>query len=96
MRAIHVMASATGAAVSPFGVVTAYLLASRLLPPSFIFPLWLGVLVLGVALGVLCLFRLTANGWRRLLLSLVYIPVMFATTITYSFYFTGAILGEST
>ncbi len=96
MRTIHMMASAIGAALSPFGLVTAYLILSRLLPDSFVFPLWLGVLVLGVGLGVFCLCHLTADRWRRLILSLVYVPVMFATTVVYSFYVTGALNGAST
>ncbi len=47
-------------------------------------------------LGVFCLFHLTANRWRRLVLSLVYVPVILATTVVYSFYVTGALNGAST
>ncbi len=96
MRTTHVMASATGAILSPFGLVTAFLILSRLLPDVFVFPLWIAVLVLGVVLGVFCLCHLTANRWRRLVLSLVYVPVILATTVVYSFYVTGALNGAST
>lgn len=95
MRITETLGLATGAVLMPFTVVTGFLLASRNLPGTFVFPLWIGVLVLGVVIGVACLFRLTANGWRRFVLSLVYIPVILSTTVVYSFYFTGAILGES-
>jgi hypothetical protein len=95
VRAIKAMGWATAAILGPFAVATTFLSGSRFLPGSFVFPAWLGAIAFGIAAGLFCLIRMTTNGWRRLLFAMAYIPVMLAATITYSLYFSGAILGEA-
>jgi hypothetical protein len=96
MRPIKIIASTTCAALGPFGVVTTYLLASRFLPGSIDFLGWIASMIFGIAFGIVCLFLLTPNRWRRMLLVLAYVPLMGVAILAYSFYFTGAVLGETT